>query len=101
MLGEEHSCNYTHCRHRARDAVGRATDHAMCPALQGSHISADFRRHVACDQFHEDRTDEDVCRILKNRCDAHDCRAGLALPALGLCERMDLEDVAALGGTRT
>lgn len=72
----------------------------MCPALQGTHVSADFRRHVACDQFDEGRTDENVRRDPKNRCDTHGCRAGLALPAPGLCKRMDLEDVATLGGTR-
>lgn len=60
MLGEKHSCDYTHCRYRARDAVRRAPDHGMCPALQDSHIAADFRRHVACDQFYEHRTDENV-----------------------------------------
>jgi hypothetical protein len=93
MLGEEHSCNNTHCRHCARDAVRRAPDHGMC-----------LRRHVACEQFDEARTDENVRRNLKNRCDAHGCRASLtlpALPALSLCERMDLDDVGTLGGTRT
>ena len=99
MLGEEHPCNNTHCRHRARDAVRRAPDRGMCLALEGTHVSADFRRHVACDQFDEGRTGENVRRKLKNRCDTHGCRAGLALPAPGLCKRMDLEDVAALGGT--
>jgi hypothetical protein len=99
MLGEEHSCDNAHCRHRARDAVRRAPDRGLCPALQGSHISADFRGHVACDQFDEDRTDEDVRRILENRCDTHDFRASLALPALSLCQRMDLDHVGTLGGT--
>jgi hypothetical protein len=99
MLGEEHSCNNTHCRHRTRDAVRRAPDHGICPALQGSHISADFRRHVACDQFDEHRTDENVRRILENRCDAHDFMASLTLQALSLCQRMDLDHVATLRGT--
>ena len=99
MLGEEHSCNNTHCRHRARDAVRRAPDHGMRPVLQGSHISADFRRHVACEQFDEGRTDENVRRILKNRGDTHGCQASLALPALSLCKRMDLDDVGRLCGT--
>jgi hypothetical protein len=98
MLGEEHTCNNTHCRHRTRDAVRRAPDHGMCPALQVSHISADFRRHVACDQFDEDRTDEDVRRILENRCDTHDFKARLTLPALSLCQRMDLDHVGTPGG---
>jgi hypothetical protein len=99
MLGEEHSCNNTHCRHRTRDAVRPAPDHGMRPALQGSHISANFRRHVACDQFDQDRTDENVRRILENRCDTHDFKASLALPAPSLCQRMDLDHVVTLGGT--
>ena len=101
MLGEEHPRDNTHCRHRARDAVRRAPDHGMRPALQASHISADFRRHVACDQFDEGRTDENVRRVPKQRCDTHDCQASLALPALRLWKRMDLDDVAAPVGTRT
>ena len=99
MVGEEHSCNNTHCRHRARGAVRRALHHGMCPALQGSHISADFRRHIDCEQFDQDRTDENVRRILEKRCNTHGCRAGLALPALCLCEGMDLDHVGTLGGT--
>lgn len=99
MLGEEHSCNNTHCRHRARDAVRRAPDQGMGPALQGCHIPADFRRHVACDQFDEDRTNEDVRRILENRCDTHDFKAGLVLPALSLGQRMDLDHVGTRRGT--
>jgi hypothetical protein len=83
MPGEEQSCNHTHCRHRARDAVRRA----------------DFRRHVACDQFDEDRTDEKVGRIPEKRCDTHDFKAGLLLPALRLCQRMDLDHIGGLGGT--
>lgn len=88
MLREEHSCNNTHCRHRAGDAVRRTPDHGMC-----------LRSHVACDQFDHDRTDENVRRIFENRCDAHDFKAGLALPALSLCQRMDLDHVATLRGT--
>jgi hypothetical protein len=99
MLGEEHSCYNTHCRDRTRDAVRRAPDHRMCPALQGSHIVADLRRHVACEQFDEAGADESVRRKLKNRRDTHGCRASLALPALSLCKRMDLDHIAALGGT--
>jgi hypothetical protein len=75
MLGEEHSCHNTHCRHRTRDAVRRAPDHGVCSALQGSHIPADFGRHVACKQFDEARTDEGVRREFKNRCDTHGCQA--------------------------
>jgi hypothetical protein len=99
MLGEEHSCNNTHCRYSTRDAVRRAPDHGMRPALQGSQISANFRRHVACDQFDQDRTDENVRRILENRSDTHDFKASLGLPALSLCQRMDLDHVGTLGGT--
>jgi hypothetical protein len=99
MLGEEHSRNNTHCRDRTRDAVRRAPDHGMCPALQGSHISADFRRHVACEQFDEAGTDESVRRKLENRGDTHGCQASLALPAPSLCKRMDLDHIATLGGT--
>jgi hypothetical protein len=99
MVGEEHSCNNTHCRHRARGAVRPAPDHGMRPALQGFHVSANFRRHVACDQFDQDRADENVRRILENRCDTHDFKVSLALPALCLCERMDLDHVGTLGET--
>jgi hypothetical protein len=98
-MGEKHSGNNTHCRHRTRDAVWRSPDHGMCPALQRSQVSTDFRRHVACDQFDQDRTDEKVRRILENRCHTHDVMVSLVLPAPSLCQRMDLDHVAALGGT--
>jgi hypothetical protein len=89
LLGEQHARNNAHCRHRPREAVW-------------SDISADFRHHVACDPSDHGRTHENVRRILKECCETHGCARPsrlTMLPALNSHQRMDLEHVAALGGT--